>query len=218
MRIVSGPSTLAPSSAPVPGSAEDAVVVLFAASLSSAIRAMLALRTTLERASGFPSQGSAPTPLIDATFALTVRGAATAAGVAGRLVRPLARQARQPPILPRGLWPPARLTALAESGRAARASADQLTDRVVGNVIARVLDASLDHIDLAAIANRVVEDIDLPDIIRMSSGTMASETVLGVRMQGIEADERLNRFVDRVLHRGHDRNTSAPQPYHDGHG
>ena len=39
---------------------------------------------------------------------------------------------------------------------------------------------------------------------------MASETVVGVRMQGRAADERINRIVDRVLRRRRDRNTAAP--------
>jgi len=40
-----------------------------------------------------------------------------------------------------------------------------------------------------------------------------SDTVLGVRMQSIGADERLSRAVDRVLLRRRPRRTGAPGQY-----
>lgn len=80
------------------------------------------------------------------------------------------------------------------------------------------LDAIIDRVDVVAIANQVIDEIDLPEIIRESSGAMASETVVGVRMQGIEADERVNRIVDRILLRRRDRNVVLPASSNDGHG
>ena len=59
----------------------------------------------------------------------------------------------------------------------------------------------LARLDLAAIASQVIDEIDLPEIIRSSTGAMASETVRGVRIQGIEADRAVERFVDRVIRR-----------------
>ncbi|MGE5227352.1 MAG: hypothetical protein ACM3OO_10815 [Planctomycetaceae bacterium] len=59
----------------------------------------------------------------------------------------------------------------------------------------------LARLDLAAIATQVIDEIDLPEIIRSSTGAMASETVRGVRIQGIEADRAVERFVDRVIRR-----------------
>jgi hypothetical protein len=62
-------------------------------------------------------------------------------------------------------------------------------DRLVESVLARI--------DLAGLAEQVIDDIDLPEIIRESTGSMASDTVRGVRMQGIAADEAVERAVDR---------------------
>ena len=52
------------------------------------------------------------------------------------------------------------------------------------------LDAIVDRLDLVALANRVIEGIDLAEIIRESTGSVTGEMVRGVRMQGIEADRR----------------------------
>jgi hypothetical protein len=46
-----------------------------------------------------------------------------------------------------------------------------------------------------------VEGVDLPEIIRDSTGSMVSETVHDVRVQGIEADRAVSRLVDRLLRR-----------------
>jgi len=65
-------------------------------------------------------------------------------------------------------------------------------------IAARIdITAILDRIDLAGLAEEVIAEIDLPEIIRESTGSMASETVRGVRMQGINADEAVGRAVDR---------------------
>ena len=75
--------------------------------------------------------------------------------------------------------------------------------------------AVLERIDLAALAEQVVEVIDLPEIIRESTGSMASETVRGARMQGIAADEVVGRVRNRLLSRrdrAHDTATAVPDP------
>jgi hypothetical protein len=65
-------------------------------------------------------------------------------------------------------------------------------------VAARIdLDAVIERIDLVGLAEDVIAEVDLPEIIRESTGSMASETVRGVRMQGITADEAVGRAVDR---------------------
>jgi hypothetical protein len=63
------------------------------------------------------------------------------------------------------------------------------------------LDEILDRIDLVALANDVVAAIDLPGIIRESSGSLASETVRSVRMQSIDADRAIERFIERFRDR-----------------
>ncbi len=81
-----------------------------------------------------------------------------------------------------------------------------LTALVLDGVdLASVVSAALDRLDLeqvSTIAATVVDAIDLPDIIRSSSGTMATDTVRGVRMRGMAADDALSRARNRVLRRG----------------
>ncbi|MGZ4581051.1 MAG: hypothetical protein ACXVXG_10505 [Nocardioidaceae bacterium] len=64
-------------------------------------------------------------------------------------------------------------------------------------------DAVIERIGVVALAERVIAEIDLPEIIRESTGSVASDTVRGVRMQSISADEAVGRGVDRLrLRRG----------------
>ncbi len=86
-----------------------------------------------------------------------------------------------------------------------------LTSVVLRRVDLDVLvQAVLEHVDLVPLAAEVIEGVDLPEIIRESTGSMASETVQGVRMQGIVADEAVGRAVDRLLLRRARRSTRAP--------
>lgn len=80
----------------------------------------------------------------------------------------------------------------------ARADLDAAVERVdIEKVIARV--------DVVGLVEEVLDEIDLPGIIRESSGSMASETVRGVRMTGISADDAISRAVDRALFRRRNR-------------
>ncbi|HVC72549.1 MAG TPA: hypothetical protein VNC85_02130 [Mycobacteriales bacterium] len=94
-------------------------------------------------------------------------------------------------------------------------------DRIAGaldiEAIAHRLDlnALAARIDLIGLAEQVVVGIDLPQLIRDSTGSVASEGIAGMRMQGMEADQALAHFVDRVLR----RRPRPPQPEQgpDGH-
>lgn len=66
-----------------------------------------------------------------------------------------------------------------------------------------VVDTVLSHVDLVALAGQVIDGVNLPEIIRESTGSMASDTVRSARMQGIHADEAVERAVDRLLLRRH---------------
>lgn len=66
-----------------------------------------------------------------------------------------------------------------------------------------------DQVDLIGLAEYVVEGIDLPGIIRDSTGSVASEAVVGLRMQGIDADLVVGRVVDRMLGRRRQRRVEA---------
>jgi hypothetical protein len=91
-----------------------------------------------------------------------------------------------------------------------------LTELVLTRVeLRRVIDTALDQLDLTAlvlervdlteVAQSVMDDIDLPEIIRDSTGSMAADTIHGVRLRGVDADRAVSRFVDRLLVR-------RPQP------
>jgi hypothetical protein len=109
---------------------------------------------------------------------------------------------------------------LAEVVRAALASLD-LTEVVVSQVdLGRVVDAALAELDLTEVvvtqvdvlglAEYVVNGIDLPAIIRGSTGSVASEGVRTLRLQSVDADETVARLVDRVLAWRRGRQTDAP--------
>lgn len=89
---------------------------------------------------------------------------------------------------------------------------EAVLDRVDLNAVAERLDleAIVARLDLAALAQEVIDEIDLPEIIRDSSGAMASETVQEVRVLGIGGDRIVARLVDRVLRRKDDRDTAVP--------
>ena len=78
-------------------------------------------------------------------------------------------------------------------------------------IVSRVdIDAIVQRLDLVALAEEIVNGIDLPEIIRESTGSMASEVVRDVRMQSIDADVAIARFIDRIIRRRRARRTDAP--------
>jgi hypothetical protein len=82
-----------------------------------------------------------------------------------------------------------------------------LTEVVMSRVdldrIARGLDLNslAERIDIIGLAEQVIVGIDLPQMIRDSTGSVASEGIAGMRMQGMEADQALANLVDRLLRR-----------------
>jgi hypothetical protein len=94
----------------------------------------------------------------------------------------------------------------------AEVDTDAVAARIDVDAVARRLDidAVIARIDLVGLAEEVINAIDLPEIIRESTGSMASETVRGVRMQSIGADETVARIVDRILLRRRRRATATP--------
>src|SRR5215217_5664104 len=89
---------------------------------------------------------------------------------------------------------------------------DAIVERIdVDAIVSRVdVDAIVRRLDLVALAEEVVNGIDLPEIIRESTGSMASDVVRDARMQSIEADETIARIVDRIIRRRRARLTDAP--------
>jgi hypothetical protein len=72
------------------------------------------------------------------------------------------------------------------------------------------INAVLDRLDLVGIAADIVAALDLPDIIRDSSGSLATSMVRDARVQSMAADEAVSRIVDRLLLRR--RRSRAPLP------
>lgn len=99
-------------------------------------------------------------------------------------------------------------------GVVAKLPIDEVVDRVdVDAVAARLdLDALIARLDLATIAAQVIEDIDLPELIREASGDLGDEAIDALRLKSMSADRRLIRWRDRLLSHGADGAGSTPQP------
>jgi len=78
-----------------------------------------------------------------------------------------------------------------------------LAARIDVDAIAARLDvgAMLDRLDLTAIASDVIEQLDLPQLIREATADTTSESVHRVRIRGVGADRKVRRTVDRLLRR-----------------
>ncbi|MBV9922068.1 MAG: hypothetical protein JOY78_14605, partial [Pseudonocardia sp.] len=77
---------------------------------------------------------------------------------------------------------------------ATRVDADRLVARVD-------LDAIVARLDLVGIAQTVIDAIDLPEIVRESTGALSSDAVRAVRAESRRADDRVAGLLDRVLRR-----------------
>ena len=88
---------------------------------------------------------------------------------------------------------------------AARLDIEAVLDRLdlTATVVNRVdfetlMDSVLAEVDMARIVSQVLDEIELPVLIRESTGTMASDTVQTVRLRGVNADEAVNRLAARL--------------------
>jgi hypothetical protein len=90
-----------------------------------------------------------------------------------------------------------------------RIDVDAIVSRVdVDAIVARVdLDAIVARVDIPGLTEQVIDEVDLGEIIRESSSTMASETVDALRVQGMRVDGLVSRIVDRILLRQGQRQT-----------
>ena len=67
------------------------------------------------------------------------------------------------------------------------------------------LERQISRIDLVKLADEIIEDVDLPQIIRESTGSLSTEAVRGARVQGMQADDAVAGFVGRLFGRDSDR-------------
>jgi hypothetical protein len=71
-------------------------------------------------------------------------------------------------------------------------------------LVARVdIEAVVGRLDLPALTRQVIDAIDLPEILRESSGAVSSQAARVVRTEGMNADDSVARFMDRLLRRSH---------------
>lgn len=156
---------------------------------------------------------SAPTLARLADFAVGMTAVASdGVEVVGRrvsgMVVPFGRVLLHPPLVGSRYQPGHWLGGISRRGndelRSARAQLDRLLDALVPAVTAEVF-PRVDLATLRGLVEEVVDAIDLPEIIRQSTGSMASETVRGARMQAVAADEAVARVVDRLFLRRNGR-------------
>jgi hypothetical protein len=106
---------------------------------------------------------------------------------------------------------------------AKRIDIDAIADRIdLDRIVARIdidavvagvdLNVVVDRLNVVGLAEEVINDIDLPEIIRDSTGSMASQVVRDARIQSFYADETVSRLVDRLLRRRRKRSTEPPRP------
>jgi hypothetical protein len=84
-----------------------------------------------------------------------------------------------------------------------RIDMDRLLDRIDMERLTERIDvqALLDRVDLPAVASGVIDDLDIPQVIREATADTATEGVRDVRLRGVEADRAIRRAVDRILAR-----------------
>jgi len=71
------------------------------------------------------------------------------------------------------------------------------------------IDAVIHRVPIVTIADYVIDEIDLPQIIRDSTSGVAGEALDSLRRQGVGADMLLAGFVDRIVRR-RGRDLDAP--------
>jgi hypothetical protein len=85
-------------------------------------------------------------------------------------------------------------------------------DRVdVNAIVAEAdIDTIINRVPIVEIADYVMDEIDLPSIIRESTGGVADAAMQGLRMQSTRIDTSLSSLTDRILSRRRARDLDAP--------
>jgi len=148
---------------------------------------------------------------MDIALGILVQARERAAFIGGPLqlvARPAARIVLRPPLVPRRLQLGTWLRRAADRGSTYRGKKRNELDAVLDRLLPALLTEMMRHVDVAellqenvdvvALAEEVIAEIDLPEIIRDSTGAMASDTLLGVRMHSISGDDAIARAVDRL--------------------
>jgi hypothetical protein len=96
----------------------------------------------------------------------------------------------------------------------AKVDLEAVVARIDVNEIAKGIDveAIVERIDLVGLSRYVIDELDLLELIRQSTETMAVEAAEGVRGQSLNADRYVSALVDRVLRRTRGRDDGSPDP------
>lgn len=86
----------------------------------------------------------------------------------------------------------------------ARVDLNNIATRIdVDPIIQRTnIDAVIARVDVLTIAAEIIDGIDLPRIIRQSTGALSSDAVKGIRSQSRTADDAVATFVGRLFGKG----------------
>ncbi len=105
------------------------------------------------------------------------------------------------------------LADLSGRGKTAIEAATHYADAIIGPLGRTAAESTLremdltalvrEQVDMVALAREVVDGLDLPAIVRESTGSLASETVRGAREQAMHADDAVGSFTDRLFGRRH---------------
>ncbi len=89
-----------------------------------------------------------------------------------------------------------------------------VVDRVDVNAIVghADIDAVIDRVPMLQIADYIIEEIDLPQIIRESTGGVALDAFTTTRVSAIRTDEIISKVVDTVLLRRRQRDLDVETP------
>jgi hypothetical protein len=95
-----------------------------------------------------------------------------------------------------------------------RVDLDAIVDRIdVDDVASRLdIDAVIARVDVVGIASSVIDELDVPGLIRDSTEAVTTESVRGIRVQSANADRMIQHAVARVLRR---RATQLEEPTDD---
>ncbi|MFC6157237.1 hypothetical protein ACFWUU_15645 [Kribbella sp. NPDC058693] len=163
-----------PSDAPPP---DPEAIPLFDAAVGASVLAALAAQTVGRRVGGVLSPVSRRV---------------------GGVLSPVAVVILRPPMLAERYQAATWLAGLARHGGRGRAELERQLSVVLDRMVPAVAAEVVKRLDVAGMAEGVIAEVDLAEIIRQSTGSVASDTVRGVRMQGISGDEAVGRVVGRL--------------------
>jgi hypothetical protein len=92
-----------------------------------------------------------------------------------------------------------------------RVDIDALVDEIdLDRIVSKVdIEALVARLDLGELTQEVLDEIDLPSLIRESTGTITADAIEEVRYVSLDADRMVARVIDRLMRRSR-RHLDAP--------